>query len=281
MNNEDRDFPDQTNCLPTVSIGVRIMPSHREGIIKYELGRFKTDAVIEFVRTVLFFSPCPAQISPPCSYIIVATIPCCQQIIGKSKRLRHGLMAETVIAALEDCEDYQAFEAAVISDYDAASAVERELVLRLASVLWRLRRATGIETAIFESVTAEPGKIERGHSRPALVETADLSDRDQIHLVATRQSDAAAGNELSFDAKTIMATASCAWPLCRLSPLTASAVTSICAGGKRDRSCLRWGRCGAASDSRAAQSFHFRSADASPAPCLKSVQVTDHSRGQQ
>jgi hypothetical protein len=49
--------------------------------------------------------------------------------------LRHGLTAETVIVALENTEDYQAFEAAVIADYDAESAVERELVLRLASIL--------------------------------------------------------------------------------------------------------------------------------------------------
>jgi hypothetical protein len=77
----------------------------------------------------------------------------------------------------------------------------RELVLRLASVLWRLRRATSIETAIFKSVTAEPGKVEHGHSRPTLVEAAELSDQNQLHLLATRQSDAAAGNELSFDAK--------------------------------------------------------------------------------
>ena len=56
---------------------------------------------------------------------------------------------------LEDTEDYAAFEAAVMSDYDAQSAVERELVLRLASVLWRLRRATGIETALFNSVTSQ------------------------------------------------------------------------------------------------------------------------------
>ena len=66
---------------------------------------------------------------------------------SRCNAVRHGLTAETVIAALEDSEDYQAFEAAVIADYDAESAVERELVLRLASVLWRLRRATGIETA--------------------------------------------------------------------------------------------------------------------------------------
>ena len=37
---------------------------------------------------------------------------------GRSRRnaLRHGLTAETVIAALEDAEDSRAFEATVISD---------------------------------------------------------------------------------------------------------------------------------------------------------------------
>ena len=47
---------------------------------------------------------------------------------SRRNAIRHGLTAETVIAALEDAEDYQAFEAAVIADYDAESAVERELV---------------------------------------------------------------------------------------------------------------------------------------------------------
>jgi hypothetical protein len=73
---------------------------------------------------------------------------------GKQKSrcnaVRHGLTAETVIGALEDAEDYKAFEAAIIADYDAQSAVERELVLRLASLLWRLRRATNIETGLFQ-----------------------------------------------------------------------------------------------------------------------------------
>ena len=62
---------------------------------------------------------------------------------SRCNAVRHGLTAETVIGALEDAEDYKAFEAAIIADYDAQSAVERELVLRLASLLWRLRRATG------------------------------------------------------------------------------------------------------------------------------------------
>src|SRR6266540_602091 len=73
---------------------------------------------------------------------------------GKEKSrcnaVRHGLTAESVIGLLEDAEDYKAFEAAIIADYDAQSAVERELVLRLASLLWRLRRATTMETGLFE-----------------------------------------------------------------------------------------------------------------------------------
>jgi hypothetical protein len=65
---------------------------------------------------------------------------------SRRNAVRHGLTAETVIDGLEDSEDYRAFESAVIADYDARTAVERELVLRLASLLWRLRRIISIET---------------------------------------------------------------------------------------------------------------------------------------
>jgi hypothetical protein len=69
---------------------------------------------------------------------------------SRQNAVRHGLTAETVIDALEDTADYAAFEMAVTADYDAQSAVERELVLRLASLLWRLRRATAIESGLFK-----------------------------------------------------------------------------------------------------------------------------------
>ena len=69
---------------------------------------------------------------------------------SRQNAVRHGLTAETVIVALEDAADYAAFEMAVTADYDAQSAVERELVLRLASLLWRLRRATAIESGLFK-----------------------------------------------------------------------------------------------------------------------------------
>jgi hypothetical protein len=65
---------------------------------------------------------------------------------SRQNATRHGLCAETVVQLAENAEDYRGFEAAIIADYDARTAVERELVLRLASLLWRLRRATSIET---------------------------------------------------------------------------------------------------------------------------------------
>jgi hypothetical protein len=82
---------------------------------------------------------------------------------SRCNAVRHGLTAETVIGALEDAEDYRAFEAAIIADYDAHSAVERELVLRLASLLWRLRRAIAIETGLFEMQAEHLREAGRSH----------------------------------------------------------------------------------------------------------------------
>ena len=69
---------------------------------------------------------------------------------SRQNALRPGLTAETVITALENAADYQAFETSIASDYQPRSATERELVSRLASLLWRLRRSTSIETGLFQ-----------------------------------------------------------------------------------------------------------------------------------
>lgn len=81
-----------------------------------------------------------------------STGPTTEQGKRRSSRnaVRHGLTAETTIVPIEDIDEYKAFEMAVTTDYEAHTAVERELVLRLASLLWRLRRATAIETGLFQ-----------------------------------------------------------------------------------------------------------------------------------
>jgi len=100
---------------------------------------------------------------------------------SRQNAVRHGLTAETVIHGLEDAEDYAAFEMAVTADYDAQSAVERELVLRLASVLWRLRRATSIESGLFKIQAGHLLQFRRQHrARGAPQTTIDGSCRNDV-----------------------------------------------------------------------------------------------------
>ena len=67
---------------------------------------------------------------------------------SRRNAIRHGLSAETVVEIVEDIDDYRGFEAAIIADYDARTAVERELVLRMASLLWQLLRAAATEVVL-------------------------------------------------------------------------------------------------------------------------------------
>jgi hypothetical protein len=105
---------------------------------------------------------------------------------SRCNAVRHGLTAETVIGALEDAEDYQAFEAAITADYDAPSAVERELVLRLASLLWRIRRATTMETGLFDIQANHLETVRRAH---------DPGSRDVVYALF-RQTDAGHGRQV-------------------------------------------------------------------------------------
>jgi hypothetical protein len=140
---------------------------------------------------------------------------------SRRNAIRHGLCAETVIEIVEDIEDYRAFEAAVLADYDAQTAVERELVLRLASLLWRLRRATAIETDLLRiqaeilrnrpNKTRSHGQAERPHAMPFRViegairfpdQSADDcngSDPGQADREAARTSSVSAARDESRD----------------------------------------------------------------------------------
>jgi hypothetical protein len=120
--------------------------------------------------------------------------------VSRRNALRHGLTAETVLSALEDAEDYQAFETAITVDYDAQSAVERELVLRLASILWRLRRATTMETGLFE-IQAQQLHDYRQSRQP-------LSHSGEVIHTVLRRAESASGATASLSALSNIATLS-------------------------------------------------------------------------
>jgi len=63
---------------------------------------------------------------------------------------RDGLADQTVVKALERVRAYRAFERALVGSVDPRSVIELALAHRLASLLWRLRRASAIETGLFE-----------------------------------------------------------------------------------------------------------------------------------
>ncbi len=145
---------------------------------------------------------------------IKSTGPSTEEGKRRSRRnaIRHGLCAETVIENIEDVEDYRAFEAAVTADYDVGTAVERELVLRLASLLWRLRRATAIETDLLR-IQAEILQDRRDQTQgrrtqpvvfriiePATTlrdETADDGGFERLDHQASVSSDASSSRDIS------------------------------------------------------------------------------------
>ena len=70
--------------------------------------------------------------------------------VSRRNALRHGFTAQTVLEPLENPEEYRTFEAAILAEYLPQTPVEQELVHRLASLFWRLRRATSIETGLLQ-----------------------------------------------------------------------------------------------------------------------------------
>ena len=87
---------------------------------------------------------------------------------------RDGLADQAVIKALENVRSYRAFERSLIGSVDPRSVIELALVHRLANLLWRLRRASAIETGLFETPVEFPLAQRQSSSRgqPGAVQSA-------------------------------------------------------------------------------------------------------------
>src|SRR6516165_9777309 len=93
---------------------------------------------------------------------------------SRRRAWRDGLADQTVVRNVEDIRDYRAFERLLIRSIDPRTAIELALVHRLANLLWRLRRASAIETGLFETqgeflLAQRQGS---GRGQPGAVQTA-------------------------------------------------------------------------------------------------------------
>jgi hypothetical protein len=107
---------------------------------------------------------------------------------SRRNALRHGFTAETVLEPLENPEAYRTFEAAILSEYLPQTPVEQELVRRLASLFWRLRRATSIETGLLRMQaeilrafqSSRQKTLESDEETPARLGETDPKPRQEI-----------------------------------------------------------------------------------------------------
>ena len=104
--------------------------------------------------------------------------------VGKARsRLnsrKHGLTAKMLIISGEDADDFDELRTELMEQHDPQTAMEAELVERLAGILWRLRRVPLFEAAILGARHAEVSKKEwpsTGSWEPA--EAAEGEDEDE------------------------------------------------------------------------------------------------------
>src|SRR5262249_52587183 len=93
---------------------------------------------------------------------------------SRRRAWRDGLADQTVVRNVEEVRAYRAFERALVGSVDPRSVLELALVHRLANLLWRLRRASAIETGLFEAqgefLLAQ--RQSSGRGQPGAVQTA-------------------------------------------------------------------------------------------------------------
>ena len=89
---------------------------------------------------------------------------------SRRRAWRDGLADQTVVTTLEHVRSYRAFERVLIGSVDPRSVIELAFIHRLASLLWRLRRASAIGTGLFElegeALPARRQNPSRGPSQP-------------------------------------------------------------------------------------------------------------------
>jgi hypothetical protein len=99
---------------------------------------------------------------------------------SRRRAWREGLADQTVIQVLEDVRSYRAFERTLVGSVDPRSVIELALVHRLASLLWRLRRACAIETGLFEMqgelLSARRQDPSRGPSQAGALPTVTVAN---------------------------------------------------------------------------------------------------------
>ena len=116
---------------------------------------------------------------------------------SRRNAVRHGLTAETVIDVFEDVADYEALAAAINADFRPATNFERQLMGRLTSLLWRLRRATAIESGLLAlEAKREPSRAGPENKLEVFYKLSPLLEREPPNTCSAENVTTVAGSYL-------------------------------------------------------------------------------------
>jgi hypothetical protein len=109
-----------------------------------------------------------------------------RQSKSKRKPWRNGFSNQSVIDDVEDVSCYKSLERILISSVGPRSALELELIHRLASLFWRLRRASTIEIGLLHP---QSNHLDRKGRRPIRgtndLTAAPIATQRRSHIAAS------------------------------------------------------------------------------------------------
>lgn len=105
-------------------------------------------------------------------------------VVGKAasagNAIRHGLTAARVVLDFEIAAEFEDLRAALIAEFKPATPIDRELVDRLAGIVWRLRRVPVFEASL---VSWSLHTQSKRHDRVMItLGAAQFSDNDRALL---------------------------------------------------------------------------------------------------
>ena len=98
---------------------------------------------------------------------------------SRMNALKHGFSTQEKVLEGEDADQFDALRAQLEAEFDPNSVIERELVDRLAVLLWRLRRVPVVEAALIHArrgaKTDPPGNQPAAKPVTAIVSSSSVA----------------------------------------------------------------------------------------------------------
>ncbi len=109
------------------------------------------------------------------------------ETLSSQNAIRHGLLAKCVVLTGESRQEFDALLQQHLDHFAPAEGVDLGYIEEIVAAAWRLRRASGIETRVFdEAVAAQPPGDERDRMAGALARLAARPEFALLHRYKTR-----------------------------------------------------------------------------------------------